>query len=363
MDSKDDPSPPHSLGCGSCFGTLAIVARFGDTRPDPPTDPPTMTATLLHPTATPAITFAESLQRAARVNWSIDDILGAEHHLDFSKHFLPDALARVDGIRCLNHEEKRILNQIRGNSYLHLFALVEEFILPTVLGQVETNGLDDITASQALLHFAEEESKHIRLFRRFAADFEAGFGSHCACIGPTREIAAAVLQHSPLGVLLTTLFLEWMTQSHYLSSVQGKEGVELDPQFCSLLRHHWLEEAQHAALDTLMLDQLVRTLGPGQVRTGAEDLFRIAELLEGGLQAQVNLDLTSLERATGRRLNEAEIQEVSSIQRDSYLWTFLGSGLSHPRFVESFAQVSPDHLDRLVATAARYGGAAQPGTR
>jgi hypothetical protein len=322
-----------------------------------------MTATLLHPTATPSATFAESLQRAAKVNWSIDDILGGERHLDFSKPFLPDALARVDGISCLNHEEKRILNQIRGNSYLHLFALVEEFILPTVLDQVETNGLDDITAAQALLHFAEEESKHIRLFRRFAEEFEAGFGSRCECIGPTREIAAAVLRHSPLGVMLTTLYLEWMTQSHYLASVQGKEGVELDPQFCSLLRHHWLEEAQHAILDTLMLRQLVRGLEPDQVRVGAEDFFRIVELLEGGLQQQVTLDLASFQRATRRELNEAEIQEVSSIQRDSYLWTFLGSGLSHLRFVESFAQVSPDHLHRLVATAARYGGATQVGGR
>jgi len=320
-----------------------------------------MAATLLHPTASPTMGFAENLQRATKVNWSIDAIIGGEHHLDFSKPFLPDALARVDGIGCLNLEEKRILNQIRGNSYLHIFALVEEFILPTVLGQVEMNGLDDITAAQALLHFAEEESKHIRLFRRFAAEFEAGFGSRCECIGPTREIAAAVLQHSPLGVMLTTLYLEWMTQSHYLASVQGKEGVDLDPQFCSLLRHHWLEEAQHAVLDTLVLQQLVRTLEPSQVHAGAEDLFRIVELLEGGLQQQVTLDLASFERATRRELNEAEIQEVCSIQRDSYLWTFLGSGLSHPRFVESFAQVSPDHLNRLEDTAARYGGAAQAG--
>jgi hypothetical protein len=296
------------------------------------------------------------------VNWSIDDILGGERHLDFSKPFLPDALARVDGISCLNHEEKRILNQIRGNSYLHLFALVEEFILPTVLDQVETNGLDDITAAQALLHFAEEESKHIRLFRRFAAEFKAGFGSGCECIGPTREIAAAVMRHSPLGVMLTTLYLEWMTQSHYLASVRGNAAEDLDPQFCSLLRHHWLEEAQHAVLDTLVLQQLVRKMEPAQVQAGTEDFFRIVELLEGGLHQQVTLDLASFEHATGRELNEAEIEEVCSIQRDSYLWTFLGSGLSHPRFVESFAQVSPDQLHRLEATAARYGGAAQAGT-
>ena len=39
-----------------------------------------------------------------------------------------------------------------------------------------------------------------------------------------------------------------MTQLHYLDSV--KDDGDLDPLFKSLLRHHWMEEAQHAKLDT-----------------------------------------------------------------------------------------------------------------
>lgn len=46
------------------------------------------------------------------------------------------------------------------------------------------------------------------------------------------------------------LHLEWMIQLHYVDSVRADEA--LDPQFCSLLRHHWMEEAQHAKLDTLI---------------------------------------------------------------------------------------------------------------
>ena len=56
---------------------------------------------------------------------------------------------------------------------------------------------------------------------------------------------------------LVILHIEWITQRHYIESV--KDVVELDPLFKSLLRHHWMEEAQHAKLDTLMIDALAAT--------------------------------------------------------------------------------------------------------
>ena len=67
--------------------------------------------------------------------------------------------------------------------------------------------------------------------------------TNCETIGPPEEIGKAVLSHSPLGVALVILGIEWMTQKHYLESVRNDE--DLDPQFKSLLRHHWMEEAQH----------------------------------------------------------------------------------------------------------------------
>jgi len=45
-----------------------------------------------------------------------------------------------------------------------------------------------------------------------------------------------------------------MSQGHYLGSV--KDNQDLDPQFKSLLKHHWIEEAQHARLDGLLLKSL-----------------------------------------------------------------------------------------------------------
>ncbi|MDM9382394.1 hypothetical protein QUB80_16960 [Chlorogloeopsis sp. ULAP01] len=285
-------------------------------------------------------TYESTLKDAYKVNWRVEDLIGNDKRLDFTKPFLPDALAGVKAITCLNQQEKLILNQIRGNSYLHLFGVVEEFILPLVIDHVQQTGYEDMQATQAFLHFAEEESKHIRLFRRFAEEFELGFGTKCNCIGPAKEIAEAVLKHSQLGVALVTLHIEWMTQHHYLDSVRNNQAEALDPQFCSLLRHHWMEEAQHARLDTLMVKHIAQELDFKGIETGINDYVAIVNLLDGGLKAQVQLDIESLSLATGRILNKPERQQIQAAQEKFYRWTFIGSGMTHPNFVQVVGELS-----------------------
>src|SRR6516162_2778301 len=111
------------------------------------------------------------------------DVIGGMT-FDFSKPFLPEALAGVDGIECLNAEEKLKLNHIRAFTYLYLFGLVEEYILPAVIDHAGTAAHGDDYEMRALLRFAEEESKHIQLFKWFVKEFEKGFGTPCRAIGP-----------------------------------------------------------------------------------------------------------------------------------------------------------------------------------
>lgn len=298
--------------------------------------------------------YESALRNALRVNWRIEDIVSDRKRLDFTRRFLPETLARVNDVPCLSAYEKLKLNQIRGNSYLHIFGLVEEFIVPTVLDQVRQMDSSNLAAVQSLLHFAEEESKHIRLFRRFAEEFEQGFGSRCGTVGPVADIAGAVLQHHPLGVLLVILYIEWMTQRHYLESVRDNYLETLDAQFCSLLRHHWLEEAQHAALDTLLVERMVQTLNAAEIAAGVEDFFRLLALLDSGLMAQVQLDLESLALATSRAYSPADQEQLQAVQARAYRWTFIGSGIVHNNFFKTFAAISPESCDRLMAVAKTY---------
>jgi hypothetical protein len=290
--------------------------------------------------------YRSNLEASQKVNWKLEDVIDGRT-FDFGRPFLPESLAGVNGIRCLSDAEKLKLNQIRGFTYLYLFGLVEEYILPAVIEHAEGSAHGDDYEMRALLRFAEEEAKHIQLFKWFVKEFEKGFGTACGAIGPAKEIAAAILNHSRLGVFLATLHIEWMTQKHYTESVKENAAERLDPLFCSLLKHHWLEESQHAKLDTLIVDKIASALEPAKIEAGIDDYMDIGKLLDGGLAAQVQLDLESLQKAIGRTLSAEEKAEIVEAQTRAYRWTFLESGMTHPNFEKSLRELSAMGHERV----------------
>lgn len=277
--------------------------------------------------------YRETIVASRRVNWAIEDIIGGEKKLDFSRRFMPESLARVEGLAFLNDDEKRILNQIRAHAYLCIFGLVEEFILPFVLDHVRPSLDQDDYRVRAFLQFASEEAKHIQLFKKFSEEFQASFGSECKVIGPPSEIAKAVLAHEPLSVALAILHIEWMTQRHYIESI--RDDNDLDPQFKSLLKHHWLEEAQHAKLDTMMVESLSADMGPDKLRSAVDGYLDIGGFLDTGVRKQTLFDLEAFESATKRVLNTSEREEFIEKQHQANRWTYLGTGMTHPKFIET----------------------------
>jgi hypothetical protein len=294
--------------------------------------------------------YRTTLAASQRINWDLEDVVQGRK-LNFARRFMPESLAGVEGIACLAPAEKLKLNQIRGFSYLYLFGLIEEYIVPAVIEHAGTRAHGDDHEMRALLRFAEEEAKHIQLFKWFVAEFESGFGTPCRGIGPAKEIAGAILNHSRLGVFLTTLHIEWVTQKHYVESVKDSSDEGLDPLFVSLLRHHWLEESQHAKLDTLIVDQLAGTLDPQRIEAGIDDYMAIGKMLDGGFVAQVDLDLESLERAIGRTLSVEDRAEVRRVQLEAYRRTFLLAGITHPNFDRSLRDLSPQGHARVMEMA------------
>jgi hypothetical protein len=297
-------------------------------------------------------TYEATLAASQRANWRLEDLIGGEQRLDFATRFMPESLARVEPLAFLSAPEKMALNQIRGHGYLYTFGLVEEFILPFVLDHARLQLHGDDYCVRALLGFAGEEAKHIHLFKCFQKEFVDGFATPCEVIGPPHEIARAVLAHHPLAVALVTLHIEWMTQRHYLESI--RDNQELDAHFKSLLRHHWMEEAQHTKLDTLMIEALAQACRPEEIDTAIDEYVEIGGLLDGGLQNQVAFDLESFERATGRVLSEAERAEFLAVQRQATRWTFLGSGMTHANFLGTLEMLRPAARARVEEMAAMF---------
>jgi hypothetical protein len=299
-----------------------------------------------------AFNFRDVLASSAKAAWQVEDVLPEDARLDFGRRFLPEALARTDCIAFLGEPERRVLNQIRGHEYLSLFGLVEEFILPFVLDHARSQLNGDDHRVRALLNFAGEEAKHIHLFRLFHRRFTDSFGTPCESIGPAEAIAAEVLRHDPLSVAIAILQIEWMTQAHYLDSV--RDDGELDPLFTSLLKHHWIEEAQHAKLDTLMVETLAESRDEAGIQAAIDGYLEIGAFLDGGLEAQAGLNIDALERATGTRLPADRRQELQAQQHQALRWTYLGSGMIHPKFTATLAALSPVARDRVAAVAPAF---------
>jgi len=291
--------------------------------------------------------YEATLASSTRAQWQLDEVLRADQELDFSRNFMPESLARTAVIATLNPFEQRVLNQISAHQYLCIFGIVEEFILPFLIDHARPHLLGDDWRVRAILNFASEEAKHIHLFKRFHQAFVRGFPIECRMIGPSEAIGAEVLRHDPLAVGLVILMIEWMTQQHYLGSI--RDDGDIDPLFKSLMKHHWMEEAQHAKLDTLIVDALGVGRTEEEIDKAIDEFFEIGGFLDEGLKTQAGFNLDALEKAIGRKLEDRD--ELLAQQHQAARWTYIGSGMVHERFRNTLHSMSRRAEERIAEAA------------
>ena len=282
-------------------------------------------------------TYQACLDNSKKVSWTEDYVLAGKS-FDFSKRFLPNRLTGVDEIGCLDDDEKRQLNQIMGNGYCHIFAFVEEFIIPTVAEEAMKDIYGDEVRARSLLRFAEEELKHQELFRSSVSIFGEGFGIECGLIPGREEVAKVVRSKSKLAVMILTTVIEWFTQLHYIEHV--RDDSDLDGLFRDLLRFHWMEEAQHAKLDTLLIGEVAEQLTLEERETAIDEVIELGGAIDGLLAQQIGLNIEALEKVTGRTFTAAEKEEITTNTQRAWRWTFLVSGLEHPNIVKTIGELT-----------------------
>jgi hypothetical protein len=292
--------------------------------------------------------YEQCLQNSLKVAWKEEDVL-RDRGFDYSKRFLPNRLAGVDEIACLDEREKLKLNQIIGNAYCHLFAFVEEYIVPQALEAAQRDVYGEEARVRALIRFAEDEIKHQQMFRRSMALFEKGFGIRCDVIPGREDVARVVLGKSRLCSLLLTSMIEWFTQVHYVEHVRADE--QLDGLFRDLIKYHWIDEATHAKLDSLVINEIVGPLSLAEREYAIDELLELGGAIDGLLSQQADLDIESLRRATGRTFADHERAEIKRNIQRAYRWTFLVSGLRHPTFVKIVGELTETGPRRLEAAA------------
>lgn len=291
--------------------------------------------------------FADCLRNSHAVNWRIDDVLG-DRVLDRNLRWLPGALSGAGRLDDLTEEEARALTQVEMASYAHLFGYVEAFIAPKVVELADGRRDDDRDAFDALTNFAAEEVKHMTLFREVRRCVDGSLGFRTRLLDGAEETARFVLTKSTGAVLLLTAVIEWFTQRHYIEAMRDDDG--LDPLTRRVFHAHWLEESQHARMDHLEAQREFAGMSDGERDRAIDDLIELVGALDGLLRTQVDLDMENLETRLGRGFDMARRDAIHAAVLAAKRWTFIESGVTHPRFVELFTEVAtPDQQARVMA--------------
>jgi hypothetical protein len=216
--------------------------------------------------------------------------------------------------------------------------------------------LDQREAFDALTNFAAEEVKHMNLFRAVRGRIDEAVGFPLELLAGEKGVARAVLGKHTGAVLLLTAAIEWFTQLHYVSCFKDNEA--LDPFTREIFKAHWLEESQHARMDHMETLRAFAGITDEDRQEAIEDLIELVGAVDGLLQRQSHLDVNNLERYLRRPLPVSTRDEVYARVLDAKRYTFIGSGVTHPNFVELFTAVTTPAQQEQVQKAA--GGILQP---
>jgi hypothetical protein len=298
----------------------------------------------------PAYSYARCLENSYRVNWRIEEVLG-DRQFDPAKRWLPTALSGATHVTCLDAEERRALTQVEMAAYAHLFAYVEEFIAPKVTELARDFEVEHRVAFDALANFAAEEVKHMNLFRRLRDRVNETLGFETRLLGEQAATARFVLSKSTGAVLLLTACIEWFTQLHFTEAFKDDEG--LDDFTKGVFRAHWLEESQHAQMDHLETLRAFERMSELERDRAIDELIELVAAVDGLLQTQVDYDIENLSRHVGRTFTSDESEDLRAGLLKAKRWTFLESGVTHPRFQELFLEVTtPAQQERVGAALA-----------
>jgi hypothetical protein len=293
-------------------------------------------------------TYSSLVTLSERACWKLDEIFPDNTVLDLSRPFLPEKYMRAAGVPGLSAQELLRFNQISGNGYCHLFDVTEEFVVINSLAEATQRLHGDRSSARAWLRFSDEECKHQQLFRRFQKAFARQLSISPTMFPGHAAVAAAVLQNSPIAVILITLYLEVSTRLHYTDAI--RDDQELEPVFVRMLKAHWQEESHHVKVDVLALADLLEKASPEEQDQSIEQFFGVLGALDTMvISAQAQMDLQTLERTIGRPLTET--QKTTLLELRPLRYVFIELALQNPVLLSRLEEIKPGLSQRAIAFA------------
>jgi len=300
--------------------------------------------------------YAKCVDVSKRVRWDIDRDVIRGRSFDFTKKFLPDGLSKVAELSLLSDEERCLLSQVQGRTYVNMFGMVERFIGAKILEISKDYWLSDQVALEALVRFTDEELKHQELFRRLEQMMTPGMPAGYRFMLQPNDVAAVVLGKSTWAVLALTCHIELFTQAHY------RQSIEPDPQLSDLWKDvflfHYKEESQHAILDELEWAREDARITATERDHAVDDLIALVAAIDGMLVALAAADATYFAHIAPRAFDAAQVSAVEACLLRAYRWQYIVSGVQVERFQQILgSMITPAQFERIGTALAPIMGA------
>ncbi len=300
--------------------------------------------------------YAKCVNVSKRVRWDIDRDVIRGRSFDFTKKFLPDGLSKVTELSLLSDEERCLLSQVQGRTYVNMFGMVERFIGAKILEISKDYWLSDQVALEALVRFTDEELKHQELFRRLEQMMTPGMPAGYRFMLQPNDVAAVVLGKSTWAVLALTCHIELFTQAHY------RQSIEPDPQLSDLWKDvflfHYKEESQHAILDELEWAREDARITATERDHAVDDLIALVAAIDGMLVALAAADATYFAHIAPRAFDAAQVSAVEACLLRAYRWQYIVSGVQVERFQQILgSMITPAQFERIGTALAPIMGA------
>ena len=90
-----------------------------------------------------------------------------------------------------------------------------------------------------------------------------------------------------------------------------------------------------------MIESLAQQAPPNEIDKAFADYADIGTFLDNGIKQQVEFNVESFRRATGRNLTSNEHEKMTKAMIKGMRWTYLGTGMTHPNFLATVEAIKP----------------------
>jgi hypothetical protein len=90
------------------------------------------------------------------------------------------------------------------------------------------------------------------------------------------------------------------------------------------------------------------------IQKAIDEYLEMGMFLDDGFKAQTEMNVVALEKATGVRLPPDTRSQLIEQQHQALRWTYIGTGMTHPRFVATLGAISPVARARIADVAPAF---------